>query len=1665
MEKITLEKFREIKNQISDFIENVSNTVIESLEKGKIRVRTFMPLSQDEISTIVDTVNRLKQLGINNYNDFITYAMNLQNELLNYDLSDIPFNEWHSYTFISDKNHEVDFSNTKANIDFEIVNYYGNIKFKGCNVINLDMINIEFLNSKNFDDDTIKRNNSIFLTDIFSDEFREKYYNRSLTLSDFYGLSKEQVDELEKKQYQIHSILSDYDKYMIDILGIDKVASIYIYSHEEYEAISVLLYQLNKNPNIDSFNNLINNIKNSDVSNIKKICFEFAKDIMINSDIKLDYYPELFKLENKEIFLLDVDLPDEVKSRYFGKSLTLEDVLNYKDVFLNLPIESFITDNGIGIFAYFLKENYGVGSFQQLLTKYPDVLVNKEMDFWDLRHSFELGENLETDFKLALKNYFLDYCDPFEYKETIGVKVHFNGQEWLSPFYSKIIQKITTNDDLLNLNDQTIVIDNDQRRVFKLFNIANIKRFEQETGFFTHRNSEYSEDLEMFNMITTYFERSSNLYKIKLNFKNGHLSYQEFLEQFAKLLNEMKNNHVFTDYPNYDFIRGEFRDKHPEIFMDINAPQELKNAFYKDIITPKMIFDHKGYIKYLIDKNLSEIIKANIKINNKNFIDEYVKRYGNEKFLSLISKYGEILSDISIDSYNNEIENEEEIDELIREAIYILIVTKKINYRHLSSVDEFVQEYPDIFVDFSRAKTIPETEIYRLTEAYYVRNLTFDDIKKYPELVELLDDKSLRVPFSGKYSLSRNEIIYEKRYPLGNERKYSDLKLYSVLGNQKLLKLCSRYGKYMEGASEYYRKEIEKFRELPFEEIVVKLEKYILEQIMRGNIIYNKEDAPIFLKEKNPELFLSDDAPEDLKKYFYNFENNYPMSFKILHEHKEWLPYLEGKNLIASLLQNRGLRKNIPLYLNYFGEEKGIKLGINRAETVTHMIEQYSIGLMYEWYRVTGCKFIPDYVVMQNFDLDDASKFLTSASNWSSLMRIKNFADNADSRDAMLKVAYSFGAFDHDQRGFKKVIDLLTNLPRKIDEEYGYIIERIDASIDVSSQRRLYYHNESEVQKDGIHTLKVPNMSDEEKENAYNYMINYIKNHNFSGRQLNSDVLLNFLESLKHENVNIDFSKPIFEQLYRKDEDGSYTLILNNQNYPKSSQFIRNILNNYNELPIITPDKAHHYLGGFKLEYDPEFREFFLNNLDIILKNDKYLGSISQIQRRFNEIKIRYSNIHLTIDLAYSYINNNKYENVNVGNEEVAEVAAFSNYSQEDFETLQKIYNYGKQRVFSSIPRVQSNKILELSSGRYTYEILRLDSAKPMSEGIESDCCQTLHEPAEICMEHSMVSHHGRIFEIRDDVGRLIAQSWVWRNKGVLCFDNIEVPDKRMWDHGIPKGREDDGIRNQFTDDVLSIYQRAATELVEKDNETYKKLFEQGKITEEQYEGLKLSKVTVGRGYSNIKGSFEILEQDKGIIASPLPFDEPVKLSRGLYTSDSKIQYKLEDRGKNIDYEGETLAVHNDDYIEYSDSNFNERLLSTLNDLEVITKDNLGYLDTRVDYELDKSHLVSEIAKNYGLNPNTTRIIVNPNFAIIYDINGDYLTIGDLLYNTKIDNGKQQMDITNIVLMQMKLALDQISKDKKIDISELNLKQREMYKKITELTDELDIERGIGRAR
>ena len=52
-------------------------------------------------------------------------------------------------------------------------------------------------------------------------------------------------------------------------------------------------------------------------------------------------------------------------------------------------------------------------------------------------------------------------------------------------------------------------------------------------------------------------------------------------------------------------MQGELRNNHPEIFMDLDAPDELKDAFYRNRLEPEFLYKHKEYLASLAFQYIS----------------------------------------------------------------------------------------------------------------------------------------------------------------------------------------------------------------------------------------------------------------------------------------------------------------------------------------------------------------------------------------------------------------------------------------------------------------------------------------------------------------------------------------------------------------------------------------------------------------------------------------------------------------------------------------------------------------------------------------------------------------------------------------------------------------------------------------------------------------------------------------------------------------------------------------------------------------------------------------------------------------------------------------------------------------------------------------------------
>ncbi len=421
-------------------------------------------------------------------------------------------------------------------------------------------------------------------------------------------------------------------------------------------------------------------------------------------------------------------------------------------------------------------------------------------------------------------------------------------------------------------------------------------------------------------------------------------------------------------------------------------------------------------------------------------------------------------------------------------------------------------------------------------------------------------------------------------------------------------------------------------------------------------------------------------------------------------------------------------------------------------------------------------------------------------------------------------------------------------------------------------------------------------------------------------------------------------------------------------------QDIRLALETANVSNVLTPAKAHQMFDSFSMTYDPKFVEFFMKHQEEIMSNPDYIKDISLIQRRFSEITRDNAGRTLTLELAAEYIRNNNYEKVEIGNEGLAEQAKIAGYSQQDFEKLQVMYNEGEMRDYSSIPRVAGEK------NGYTYEMLRCDDPLALSIGTLTDCCQEIGGAGQTSMEHSVLSKDGRVFVVRDAEGRIVAQSWFWRNQYTGCFDNIEIPNKIFTTY--EREHPEEG-RSGLTKAVLGVYKQATVDLMQEDERVYTELLEAGTITQEQYDALRLGKVTIGLGYNDIKDAIQSdteMHRDakpRGVITGgrvPHPY------------TDAREQYIITERDGLVDSEMENLHVHEDTIPVYDSTNIPVTAVTMMKKMESAAgRDDLEYVSViRDGISKPSDEIMASIAREYYLNPEITKVAATSRMAVVY---------------------------------------------------------------------------------
>ena len=229
-----------------------------------------------------------------------------------------------------------------------------------------------------------------------------------------------------------------------------------------------------------------------------------------------------------------------------------------------------------------------------------------------------------------------------------------------------------------------------------------------------------------------------------------------------------------------------------------------------------------------------------------------------------------------------------------------------------------------------------------------------------------------------------------------------------------------------------------------------------------------------------------------------------------------------------------------------------------------------------------------------------------------------------------------------------------------------------------------------------------------------------------------------------------------------------------------------------------------------------------------------------------------------------------EYEDVDEGNERLANVVGRYGYSQKQFERMQEVFNKAKNIK----PMITAGESHEESV--VTYRVLGKDDEEGFIVGDVANCCQHLGGEAESCVEDGYLNPKAGfiVFEHKnsdpDKEGkRMVGEAYMWYDPETktVCFDNIEVPTKVL--KQLKQGDKQDS-EVSFNNFVKAVIESADAIMYDMNRN-----------------GIEVQRVTTGKGYNDLA---TVLEKTFG-----KPEENPIARHRGYggYSDADFAQYLI----------------------------------------------------------------------------------------------------------------------------------------------------------------------------
>lgn len=496
-----------------------------------------------------------------------------------------------------------------------------------------------------------------------------------------------------------------------------------------------------------------------------------------------------------------------------------------------------------------------------------------------------------------------------------------------------------------------------------LYGLKNVIDFDNECDhFFTKDNCrmlKLMDDMYLHYSNNVYDDdktiHTRNCFDDEGNYVEKPYTKDEFYEAMRRMIVYGPTNFDYmASAPDYRNLGGEFKKRNISLYIDDDAPEELKKLFYTKEITPNLLREHPEFIPYLRNKDLSSCFREReISVEEKydgkyrSFYKLLEDKIGYDELINYIIDYCDVL-DIVFKEYTKNrfeyilyiAENDTfyDVKDRINKLFKKIIIQEGVKYPN-KIPQELITKYPSMFL-----RTDSPLE---LQEAFYNRSLDSKFILSNPSYMEYLKDIDLQILY--RY------IPVKVSNDGDGEYKYINLiSLITDAFRDDSLDILLMYDKYIRDTyNTTHFKEFNINKNHNKEELLNTIDDNILQAILEGLIKYD-DKMPEHFKNKNKRLFLDDKIDKSIKDKFYNRE----FTIEDFYNNPELIDVFGDTNIVCGF--DCRLAWIIPLFADM---EDNNKANLNRLKVISSYLSIQDVYLQ---------NYFKEYVTQygENIDLD-----------------------------------------------------------------------------------------------------------------------------------------------------------------------------------------------------------------------------------------------------------------------------------------------------------------------------------------------------------------------------------------------------------------------------------------------------------------------------------------------------------------------------------------------------------------------------------------------------------------------------------------------------------------------------------------------------------------------